>query len=119
MLVSEVNINTDDSGHIIFSKLSSLLDFDEGFIYFLNPDSLQLKYSYKKHAGYALDSIFPIPKSYRSLLFAKEGEIMSQGNKLLDIIKLDKKEWKGTLLPVAYTSEYYYDISVDRTADGF
>lgn len=37
----------------------------------------------------------------------------------MDITKLDKKEWKGTLLPVAYTSEYYYDISVDRTEDGF
>lgn len=37
----------------------------------------------------------------------------------MDIKKLDKKEWKGTPLPVSYTSEYYYDISVDKTADGF
>ena len=35
------------------------------------------------------------------------------------IQKLDKKEWKGTPLPVSYTSQYYYDISIDKTADGF
>jgi len=37
----------------------------------------------------------------------------------MDIQKLDKKYWKGTPLPVSYTSEYYYDISVDKTVDGF
>ncbi|MCR4633307.1 MAG: GNAT family N-acetyltransferase [Erysipelotrichaceae bacterium] len=37
----------------------------------------------------------------------------------LDIRRLDKEKWKGTPLPVAYTSEYYYDISVDKTEDGF
>lgn len=36
-----------------------------------------------------------------------------------EILKLDKSDWKGTLLPISYTSEYYYDISVDKTEDGF
>lgn len=31
----------------VFRKLEKILIFDEGFIYFLNPDSLQLKYTYK------------------------------------------------------------------------
>lgn len=35
------------------------------------------------------------------------------------IQKLDKEKWKGTRLPVSYTSEYYYDISIDKTVDGF
>ncbi len=39
--------------------------------------------------------------------------------KEMNIQKLDRKDWKGTLLPIVYTSEYYYDISVDRTEDGF
>ena len=34
----------------IFRKLEKILIFDEGFIYFANPDSLQLKYAYKKHS---------------------------------------------------------------------
>ena len=27
------------------------------------------------------------------------------------ITELEKEKWKGTLLPVSYTSHYYYDIS--------
>ena len=32
---------------------------------------------------------------------------------------LDRERWKGTPLPLSYTSNYYYDIAVNRTADGF
>ena len=37
----------------------------------------------------------------------------------MNIQKLDKKDWKGTSLPISYTSEYYYDISINKTEDGF
>ena len=45
----EINLNNDKCGKCIFEKLSQILDFDEAFIYFLNPESLQLKYSIKEH----------------------------------------------------------------------
>ena len=35
------------------------------------------------------------------------------------ISELQKEEWKGTPLPMSYTSFFYYDISVQRTEDGF
>ena len=35
------------------------------------------------------------------------------------IQKLDAAVWKGTPLAMSYTSDYYYDIVVSRTADGF
>ena len=35
------------------------------------------------------------------------------------IQELDPEKWKGTALPFSYTSEYYYDLSVRRTPDGF
>ncbi len=35
------------------------------------------------------------------------------------IRELDRHEWKGTPLPVSYTSEWYYDIRVRKTPDGF
>ena len=35
------------------------------------------------------------------------------------IEELDKGTWKGTPLPVAYSSDRYYDISINKTADGF
>ena len=35
------------------------------------------------------------------------------------IEELDKEKWKGTRLPVSYTSDFYYDVCVIRTPDGF
>ena len=37
----------------------------------------------------------------------------------MNIQKLDKKDWKETSLPISYTSEYYYDISINKIEDGF
>ena len=54
---------TDLNGEVdIFRKLEKILCFDEGFIYFANPDSLQLKYSYKKHKDYKIESVFDLKK---------------------------------------------------------
>lgn len=35
------------------------------------------------------------------------------------IIPLPEEQWKGHILPIGYTTKNYYDVSVDRTADGF
>ena len=35
------------------------------------------------------------------------------------IHELEKEKWKGHDLPVSYTSDHYYDISIQKTADGF
>ncbi len=35
------------------------------------------------------------------------------------IHKLGKDTWKGTLLPIEYTSKEYYDVDLQRTDDGF
>ena len=37
----------------------------------------------------------------------------------MNIEKLNKQDWKGTYHPISYTSEYYYDISIDKMTDGF
>ena len=35
------------------------------------------------------------------------------------IEELEKERWKGFHLPVSYTSDHYYDISIQKTDDGF
>ena len=35
------------------------------------------------------------------------------------ISELDKEKWKGFPIPLSYTSDQYYDISILRTEDGF
>lgn len=94
----EINLNSDKSGSEIFDKLSRILSFDEGFIYFLNPESLQLKYSYKKHSNYKLESVFPYKESYKKKLFDKSGEILSNDNEFLEIVELDKLNKKSYIL---------------------
>ena len=92
----EINMNSDKSGKILFEKLNSVISFDEGFIYFLNPDSLQLKYSYKTHANYKVDSIYPFKQSYKKQLFDKSGDILKQGNEFLKTVglaELNKKSY--------------------------
>ncbi len=36
-----------------------------------------------------------------------------------EIIHLPKEQWKGTSLPVKYTADQFYDVSVNPTATGF
>ncbi len=35
------------------------------------------------------------------------------------LIYLPKEQWEGTVVPIAYTTEEYYDIAVEREEDGF
>ena len=94
----EINLNKDNSGSTIFEKLLSIINFDEGFIYFVNPDSLQLKYSYKKHANYKINTIFEFPQSLKKQIFNNSGKVISQGDKFLHIIGLENLNKKSYIL---------------------
>ena len=94
----EINLNSDKSGKVIFDKLSQILNFDEGFIYFVNPDSLQLKYTYKTHSNYQANEIFPFEDSVKKKIFTPDGEILAQGADFLKIVGLDKLNKKSYLL---------------------
>lgn len=94
----EINLNSDKTGTEIFSKLSNVVCFDEGFIYFLTPDSLQLKYTYKNHANYKLETVFPFKESDKKKLFSKNGEILSSDNKFLKLVGLEKLNKKSYVM---------------------
>lgn len=94
----EINLNSDKTGTILFDKLLSVISFDEGFIYFLNPDSLQLKYSYKKHSNYGTDKIFPFSDKIKKSLFEKKGKIIFNGDDFLKLVGLDKLNKKSYIL---------------------
>lgn len=94
----EINLNSDRSGQEIFNKLSSVIGFDEGFIYFLNPESLQLKYTYKNHSNYKPETVFPFKEKDKKKLFEKSGEILSSEDKFLKLVGLDKLNKKSYIL---------------------
>ena len=72
----------------IFQKLERILIFDEGFIYFANPDSLQLKYSYKKHTDYPLENTFNLNKTTKDFVFNKNPKILTNNDKIISLLKL-------------------------------
>ena len=36
-----------------------------------------------------------------------------------EIIHLPKDKWKNTILPIGYTTDKYYDVTVNKTGKGF
>lgn len=94
----EINLNIDKDGNTIFRKLASIIQFDEGFIYFLNPDSLQLKYTYKTHSNYKINEVFPMSDALKRKIYSKNGEILSQESELISAIGLSKLKKKSYIL---------------------
>lgn len=83
----EVNITEAKTGINLFRKLEKILIFDEGFIYFANPNSLQLKYSYKTNEHYKQDEIYPLDEECKKFIFSKNGAILSSEDKLINLLK--------------------------------
>lgn len=94
----EINLNTDKDGTTIFRKLSNILYFDEGFIYYLNPDSLQLKYTYKSHQNYKINEVFPMSQNLKNELFSKEGKIYASDSELIKAVGLSELKKKSYIL---------------------
>ena len=82
----------------LFRKLDKFLIFDEGFIYYANPDSLQLKYSYKKHSEYNIDSGFNLDSNLKKFIFSKSGKILDDSAKLINALNLSQFNQKSFLV---------------------
>lgn len=82
----------------LFRKLDKFLIFDEGFIYYANPDSLQLKYSYKKHSEYNIDSVFNLDSNLKKFIFSKNGRILDDSAKLINALNLSQFNQKSFLV---------------------
>ena len=37
----------------------------------------------------------------------------------INVIPLPEEQWKGTIIPMRYTTEEYYDVHLQKTADGY
>ncbi len=92
----EINLNTDKDGSAIFRKLSRIISFDEGFIYFVNPESLQLKYSFKKHSNYKVNEVFEMDTTAKKQVFSKDPYILTPDSKFI------KTVWLSELMKKSY-----------------
>ena len=82
----------------LFKNFEKILAFDEGFIYYANPDSLQLKYSYKNHANYEKEVTFKLNTKLKKFIFSKNGEITDETSDLVKTIELEGTSQKSYLV---------------------
>ena len=91
----EIDLNSERH---LFKNFEKILSFDEGFIYYANPDSLQLKYSYKKHANYEKEATFKLNSDLKKFIFSKNSEITDETSDLVKTIELEGSSQKSYLI---------------------
>ena len=82
----------------LFRNFEKILPFDEGFLYYANPDSLQLKHTYKKHTNYEIESVFCLNSELKKFIFSKEGIITDENSDLIKTIELKGNSQKSYLV---------------------
>lgn len=116
----EINLNSSNTGVNIFRKLEKMLVFDEGFIYFVNPDSLQLKYTYKNHANYELEKTFAMPKDVKEFVFAKDGKVLTDDTEFVNTIELKGSRQKSYLVSkISIKSTVFGIIVLSKREENF
>lgn len=105
----EIDLN---SGVNIFRKLEKVLIFDEGFIYYANPDSLQLKYSYKNHSNYDLETTFKLNAELKKFIFSKSGKLCGDDDKLVETIELKGSRQKSYIVSKIFLKSTVFGIIV-------
>lgn len=105
----EIDLN---SGVNIFRKLEKILIFDEGFIYYANPDSLQLKYSYKNHSNYDLETTFKLNTELKKFIFSKNGKLCGDNDNLIETIELKGSRQKSYIVSKIFLKSTVFGIIV-------
>ena len=96
----------------LFKKFEKVLLFDEGYIFYANPESLQLKYSYKKHANYEIDSTFDITGDLKEFIFSKESTILDETAPLIKTIGLNGTSQKSYIVSKIFIKSTVFGIVV-------
>lgn len=96
----------------LFKKFEKVLLFDEGYIFYANPESLQLKYSYKKHANYEIDSTFDITGDLKEFIFSKESTILDETALLIKAIGLNGTSQKSYIVSKIFIKSTVFGIVV-------
>lgn len=116
----EVNLNQDKEGKHIFNKISEILDFDEAFIYFLNPESIQLKYSYKTHSNYKINTTYPMEAKLKKSLFSLGSENLTSESEFIKTVGLsDLKKKSYALSKISIRSTVFGVILLAKKEHNF
>ena len=102
----QINLKSDRDGKNIFKKLKEIFDYDFGHIYYINPDSVQLKYSNVNKE--LIDTTYKMSKKDINRLFSENGFIADEKDSLVK-----------TLNFVGVKSYLFHKLRVGNTVFGF
>lgn len=77
----ETNLRSDKDGAEIFEKLRNIFDFDYSSIYYLNPDSVQLKYTSVNQE--LIDRVYKLSKSDMEFLYSDDGALLNSKSSII------------------------------------
>jgi len=83
---SQLQVDTHGAG--IFEPLRKIIDFDEAFIFFLNPESISLKYVFSKNRKHSLGDTFNIDDEMKFDLFSDSSLVLGNANSLVGLLEL-------------------------------
>jgi len=77
----KINLKDDRYGKTIFQRLKPLLDFDFGYIYYLNPDSVKLKFSLTNND--MTDKDYKMSKKDMDILYSQKSYILDKKSSII------------------------------------
>lgn len=86
-----INLNSEEGESVVFERLAQVIEFDYAGIYFLNPESAQLKYTSEKSLD--IETIFRLNNDLKKELYSEKGVIFNSASRLAKVLKLDYKSF--------------------------
>lgn len=77
----KINLKSDKYGEDIFEKLKEIFYFDYGYIFYTNPESVQLKYTDKNKE--LIDTVYKMSKKDIDFLFSETGIILNETSSIV------------------------------------
>lgn len=121
----ETNLNTDTGAIGVFEKLGRIFEYEQAYVYYLNPSGVQLKFSACKDNDYIIDTIFPLSPKAMEKMYYSGGYLLDENSEIIKSLKiigcksfmLQKLEIGSTvfgfLILAKKQSKFYNELDLD------
>lgn len=97
------SIQADSTGGELFRNLKNVVEFEQAYIFYLNPDSIQLKYIFNGQEDFKPDDVFYINEKIKSDLFSAENYTIAEKSPLINLLGVSGKSFLVSKLSIRNT----------------
>lgn len=88
----DTQLELDKTGARLFQVLKKVIDFDQAYIFYLNPESIQLKYTFNNCTDLKIEETTLVSEKIKKDLFAQHSLIYSEKFPLINLLKIKNKQ---------------------------